>query len=64
MKTTFLKDEYNNLWLFYAQDIKVRHSAAKKGGQAMAVKMDYFNSRTRDFIIQELEDFNVQYAIV
>ena len=58
MKATFLKDEYNDLWLFYAQDIKLKQSVAKIEEQKMAAKLDYFNSKTRETVIQELENFN------
>jgi len=56
MKVTFLRDEYNNLWLFYASDIKIRHSAAKSKAQNMAAKMGCFNTKTRESVIKELEN--------
>ncbi len=64
MKATFLRDEYNNLWLFDAQDIRVRQSAARKEEQNLAAKMDYFSSKTREEAIRELEEYNssAQYS--
>ena len=46
MKTTFLKDDYNNLWLFYAEDIKIRRKAPKE--KIYSSKFDYFRPNNND----------------
>jgi hypothetical protein len=60
MKATFLKDEYNNLWFFYAKDVKIRSCSAKIEEQQISEKLDYFNIQTRENIMKELEEFGTK----
>ncbi len=63
MKATFLRDEHNNLWLFDAEDIRVRQIAIRLDEHCLATKMDYFNCKTREHVIRELDEFSTQYKL-
>eukprot|EP00826_Nyctotherus_ovalis_P047420 TRINITY_DN5450_c0_g1_i6.p2 TRINITY_DN5450_c0_g1~~TRINITY_DN5450_c0_g1_i6.p2 ORF type:complete len:157 (+),score=38.65 TRINITY_DN5450_c0_g1_i6:1083-1553(+) len=55
MKATFLKDEHNRIWLFYADEIKVRRRTIK--ARPFNPRVDYFQTINADSFIRQV-DFN------
>ncbi len=62
MKAVFLKDEYQNLWFFYAEDVKVRSRATPADIRKQAAEMACVNSQTRELVMKELESFKAEYT--
>ena len=52
-----MRDNQDNLWFFYAQDIKIRKGKERIQQQKAVIKVDYFKSKTREEVNKELDEF-------